>query len=54
MENGYLMSLETCWDLAQRWYAGRMERDWQRPEAEAIQRLFDSLSLTGDFWDLTG
>ncbi len=41
--------MQTCWDLAQRWYTGRAERDWQRPNAQAV---FAGLGLTGPFWDL--
>ncbi|MEJ2759315.1 MAG: hypothetical protein P8046_12615 [Anaerolineales bacterium] len=44
--------MQTCWELAQRWYAGRGEKDWQRPDAEATQTLFTSLGLTGPFWNL--
>lgn len=46
------MSLQTCWDLAPKWYAGRMERDWQRPNKETTQRLFENLGLKGEFWNL--
>jgi hypothetical protein len=46
------MAVDTCWRLAQRWYQGRAERDWQRPDQQAAQALFTSLGLTGDFWDL--
>jgi hypothetical protein len=49
---GYLMPIQTCWELAQSWYKGRLERDWQRPDQAAIQQLFDKLGLKGSFWDL--
>jgi len=44
------MPIQTCWELAQRWYKGRIERDWQRLSAEQAQALFDSLGLEGEFW----
>lgn len=50
MPVGYRMSLNTCWQLAQRWYAGRLERDWQRPDSAAAQALFNELGLVGEFW----
>jgi hypothetical protein len=46
------MQIETCWALGQRWYAGRMALDWQRPGAEETQKLFADLGLTGTFWSL--
>ena len=46
------MSMQTCWELAQRWYAGRLERDWQRPNQEETRQLFASLGLVSDFWRL--
>jgi len=47
------MPVGTCWVLGQRWYAGRLALDWQRPGAEEIQKLFAELGLTGDFWALS-
>ena len=49
---GYIMPMQTCWDLAQSWYKGRLEHDWQRPDQAKIQQLFDKLGLKGPFWDL--
>jgi hypothetical protein len=49
---GYAMPIQTCWDLAQRWYKGRLEHGWQRPGQAEIQRLFEKLGLKGEFWDL--
>lgn len=46
------MPIQTCWELAQRWYAGRLDRDWQRPEQAEMQKLFNELGLEGTFWDL--
>lgn len=50
MKVGYIMPMESCWKLAQKWYTGRLERDWQRPNQEKVQQLFSSLGLKGDFW----
>ena len=46
------MTNATCWELAQAWYTGRIERNWQRPDQQQMQRLFENLGLTGSFWDL--
>ena len=51
---GYAMPIQTCWDLAQRWYTGRLDHDWQRPGQTAVQQIFGGLGLKGDFWDLGG
>ncbi len=46
------MPIQTCWELAQRWYTGRLERDWQRPDVINTQTMFKSLGLTSEFWNL--
>ena len=46
------MPIQQCWELAGKWYAGRLEREWQRPAPDKIQQLFDSLGLKGAFWNL--
>jgi hypothetical protein len=52
LQSGYAMPIQQCWQLARKWYTGRLERDWQRPSLQDAQLLFESLGLTGDFWDL--
>jgi hypothetical protein len=47
------MPIQTCWHLAQKWYSGRLDRNWQRPGQEQIQRLFEHLGLTEPFWNLS-
>ena len=47
------MPLQTCWELAQKWYTGRMALNWQRPGLEKARGIFNSLGLTGSFWDLS-
>jgi len=49
LQAGYVMPIEKCWQLAQRWYPRRAERDWQRPNAKGV---FESLGLTGSFWQV--
>jgi hypothetical protein len=46
------MSIQTCWELAQKWYVGRLEHAWKRPEREETQDLFKNLGLGGEFWAL--
>ena len=46
------MSIQTCWELAQKWYKGRLEYNWQRPTQEKAQLLFNSLGLDDEFWNL--
>ena len=53
LEAGYDMPIQTCWELAQKWYWGRLEKNWNRPVKDEIQILFKSLNLEGQFWELT-
>jgi hypothetical protein len=46
------MPIQTCWELAQEWYTGRLERDWKRPDRAETQNLFKNLGLEGEFWNL--
>jgi hypothetical protein len=43
------MPIRTCWELGQRWYAGCMACDWQRPNAKQTRALVNDLGLTGNF-----
>lgn len=52
LKSGYDMPIQTCWELAQVWYTGRLEHDWKRPDREEAQNLFKSLGLEGEFWNL--
>ena len=52
LKMGYNMPAQTCWELAQSWYKGRLEYDWQRPDQEKTQGLFNRLGLEGKFWSL--
>jgi hypothetical protein len=44
------MTLDTCWELSRRWYAGRMESGWRGLSPEDGQAIFEEVGLTGDFW----
>jgi hypothetical protein len=46
------MPVQTCWELAQKWYSGRSEKGWNRPNQDETQILFSSLNLDGQFWKL--
>lgn len=44
------MTLDRCWELARRWYAGRLEPEWRGRAAPASQAIFEEVGLTGSFW----
>ncbi len=46
------MSVETMAELARIWYADKLEPNWRRKTLAEAQAVFDSLGLTGDFWEL--
>jgi hypothetical protein len=49
-DRGYVMDLATLWRLAQGWYAGRLERGYQRRNPDEAQDYFRSVGLSGPFW----
>jgi len=51
-ERGYVMDLATLWRLARGWYAGRLERGYQRREPSQARDYFRSVGLSGPFWGL--
>lgn len=51
-ERGYVMDLGTLWRLAQGWYAGRLDRGYQRREPSEAAEYFRSVGLHGPFWGL--
>lgn len=51
-ERGYVMDLPTLWRLARGWYAGRLERGYQRREPSQAAEYFRSVGLHGPFWGL--
>ena len=52
LERGAVFPLETCWRLADAWYANRLAPDWRRRTPEEAEALFAELGLTGHFWRL--
>lgn len=51
-ERGYVMDLGTLWRLASGWYAGRLERGYQRREPVVAAAYFREVGLRGPFWGL--
>lgn len=49
---GATLSLDQQWRLASVWYGNRLDPDWDRRTPEEAQELFESLGLTGPFWNL--
>ena len=54
LERGGLLRLGTAWELALAWYHNRMAPDWERLSRNEVQALFQSLGMTGSFWNLSG
>jgi len=50
--HGYEMDLATLWRLARGWYAGRLERGYQRREPTQAKQYFAEVGLSGSFWGL--
>ncbi len=51
-ERGYVMDLSTLWRLARGWYAGRLDRGYQRREPSEAKDYFRLVGLRGPFWGL--
>ncbi len=51
-KRGYVLDLATLWRLARGWYAGRLERGYQRREPSDARKYFRSVGLAGSFWGL--
>jgi len=47
---GALMTLAQAWDLSRKWYGNRLSPDFRRPTRDEACAIFESVSLTGDFW----
>jgi hypothetical protein len=52
LTRGYVMDLETLWRLASGWYAGRLDRGYERREPSEAKEYFRSVGLSGPFWGL--
>ena len=51
---GAVFDLAALWQLAQRWFAGRLTPEWRRPTVAGTQAIFEAAGLTGPFWRLDG
>jgi len=52
-ERGAVLTLRTCWRLAEAWYShDRGDPLWRRYTTEEAVNIFERLGLTGDFWRL--
>jgi hypothetical protein len=47
------MTLDQCWTLSDGWYAGRLDRHYQRPPLDRFQELLNRAGLVGEGWLLT-
>ena len=52
-DKGYVMDLETLWRLARGWYAGRLDRGYERRDPTSAAAYFADVGLTGPFWGLS-
>ena len=50
---GGTMAVDTCWQLARTWYTDKGRPGYRRKTPEEAQAVFDSLGLTGPFWQLS-
>ena len=46
-----LVTLEQLWQLALHWYANRLNVEARRPGPDEMVSIFNTLGLTGPFWD---
>jgi hypothetical protein len=46
-----IVHMDQLWHLAVTWYATRLEIVSRRPAAPEMRGIFESIGLTGDFWD---
>jgi hypothetical protein len=49
---GYVMDLNTLWSFAAGWYAGRLDRGYQRRDPASAAEYLRSVGLSGGFWGL--
>jgi hypothetical protein len=50
---GAVLTPETLWELAKRWYGNRLDYGWTRRPIDERQAIFDELGLIGEFWNLS-
>lgn len=49
-EDGARLSIPQLWQLSQRWYHSRMSVEYRGRTVEEVQKIFEDLGLTGEFW----
>jgi hypothetical protein len=43
------MPIQKYQGLAQKWYTGRLDHDWQRPDHETTRKIYENIDLIGPF-----
>lgn len=51
-DRGYVMTLDTLWNLAAHWYEGRLDTPYLRRDPTAAAEYFRGVGLHGAFWGL--
>lgn len=51
---GATITADQAWRLAHEWYKDKVKSDWRRHTLDEAEALFQSIGLTGEFWDLRG
>ena len=46
-----IVRMDQLWNLAVTWYSTRLEEVSRRPAAAEMRGIFETIGLTGDFWD---
>jgi len=49
-DRGGVFNVQQGWELAQKWYGGRMEPTWGPFSHAEAETVFESCGLTGDFY----
>jgi hypothetical protein len=49
-DEGYVMDLTTLWQLASRWYEGRLDRGYVRRDPATASAYFREVGLVDEFW----
>lgn len=50
VQTGEILSLEQLWDLSQRWYGNRLDKDFHGRSLDQVQEIFRAVGLTSNFW----
>lgn len=50
VQGGEILSLEQLWDLSQRWYGNRLDKDFHGRSLDQVQEIFRAVGLTSNFW----